>query len=157
MDQAILAFLSSPEVQASIATILLSVITGLVTVASRTLFGWLKANTSAQQFTLLQQLAEGAVRAAEQGAIAGFVQDRKATALNIVNENLQKAGVKGLTAEQIEAAIEAAVISTATEFADAALARATVATQPVVAAEAAPAEAPTTDTDSDTPDGVDVV
>ncbi len=153
MDQLVLAFLSSPEVQASIATILLSVVTGLVTAASRAIFGWLKANTSAKQFELLQALADAAVRAAEQGAIAGFVQDRKATATNIVNEGLKNAGVKNLSAEQIEAAIEAAVMASAAEFADTAVARATVNAVPAVAAEAE-GDAPAVDTDSDTPDGI---
>jgi LL-H family phage holin len=145
LNEVILAFLASPEVQASISTILLTVITGLVTVASRTIFGWLKANTSTKQFELLQEIAAVAVRASEQGAIGGFVTDRKATAINIVNEQLKAAGVKNISAEQIEAAIEAAVIAAATEFTDAAVARATVNVVPEVREEAEPADSPSED------------
>lgn len=157
MNEVILAFLSSPEVQASISTILLTVITGLVTVASRTIFGWLKANTSTKQFELLQEIAAVAVRAAEQGAIGGFVTDRKATAINIVNEQLKAAGVKNLSAEQIEAAIEAAVIATATEFSDAAVSRAVVKANPAVADESGSNDDAETPAADDLPDGVDTV
>jgi hypothetical protein len=151
VDQIIVSILASPEVQASIATVLLTVITGLVTAASRALFGWLKANTSAKQFALLQELAAVAVKAAEQGAIAGFVNDRKATAVNIVNEGLKNAGIKNLTAEQIEAAIEAAVLATASEVADAQVARAETRTTFSVGTVPAP------EPGDDEPDGVDTV
>lgn len=101
--------LSDPALQQAIANILLILITGVVGALSRAIYTWIRTNTSQGQFELLEQLAASAVDAAEQGAIAGFVQDRKATAILIVNEGLRSAGIRNLTAEQIDAAIEAAV------------------------------------------------
>lgn len=144
--------LTSPEFQQAIANILLLVVTGVVGAIAKAGYSWLKSNTTANQFALLQEIAAAAVKAAEQGAIGGFVTDRKATATNIVNEGLAKAGIKGLSAEQIEAAIEAAVISNASDFALAAQDRAAVA--PVVR-EADEPVAPEVDTDI--PDGTDAV
>lgn len=102
-------FLSSPELQQAIANIILLVITAGVTAITKVVYTYIKTNTSAQQFAVLEQLAASAVSAAEQGAIAGFVKDRKGTAIAIVNEGLKNAGIRNLTAEQIDAAIEAAV------------------------------------------------
>jgi Bacteriophage holin of superfamily 6 (Holin_LLH) len=102
-------FLQDPATQQAIANILLIVVTGVVGALAKAFYTWVKTNTSASQFSLLEQIASSAVDAAEQGAIAGFVKDRKATAIAIVNEGLKNAGVKNLTAEQIDAAIEAAV------------------------------------------------
>lgn len=102
-------FLQDPATQQAIANILLVVITGVVGALSKAVYTWVKTNTSASQFALLEQVAASAVDAAEQGAIAGFVSDRKATAIAIVNEALRNAGIRNLTAEQIDAAIEAAV------------------------------------------------
>lgn len=110
--------LLNPEFQTAIANILLVVVTGVVGAIAKAVFSFLKANTSAKQFELLEALAAAAVQAAEQGAIAGFVADRKATAINIVNEGLKNAGIKNLSAEQIDAAIEAAVINAAGGFAE---------------------------------------
>jgi hypothetical protein len=102
-------FLQDPATQQAIANILLIVITGVVGALAKAFYTWVKTNTSASQFSLLEQIAASAVDAAEQGAIAGFVKDRKATAIAIVNEGLKNAGIKNLTAEQIDAAVEAAV------------------------------------------------
>lgn len=102
-------FLSSPELQQAIANIILLIITAGVTAITKVVYTYIKTNTSGQQFAILQELAASAVSAAEQGAIAGFVNDRKGTAIAIVNEGLKNAGIKNLTAEQIDAAIEAAV------------------------------------------------
>lgn len=101
--------LSSPELQQAIANIILLVITAGVAALSKAIYTYIKTNTSGQQFAILEQIAASAVSAAEQGAIAGFVKDRKGTATAIVNEALKNAGITNLTAEQIDAAIEAAV------------------------------------------------
>lgn len=101
--------LSSPELQQAIANIILLIISGGVAAIAKVAYTYIKTNTSATQFAVLEQIAASAVSAAEQGAIAGFVTDRKGTAIAIVNEGLKNAGIKNLTAEQIDAAIEAAV------------------------------------------------
>jgi len=102
-------FLSSPEFQQAIANIILLVISTGIAAITKVVYTYIKTNTSAQQFAILEEIAASAVSAAEQGAIAGFVNDRKGTAIAIVNEGLKNAGIKNLTAEQIDAAIEAAV------------------------------------------------
>jgi len=104
-----LDILSSPELQQAIANIILLVITTGVAAITKVAYTYIRTHTSAQQFAILEQLAASAVSAAEQGAIAGFVTDRKGTAVAIVNEGLKNAGITNLTAEQIDAAIEAAV------------------------------------------------
>lgn len=104
--------LASPELQAALSNLILAVITFAVTALTKVTYTYLKTHTSEKQFELLGALAEQGVAAAEQGAIAGFVSDRKATATAIVNEGLKSAGVKNLTADQIEASIEAAVKNT---------------------------------------------
>lgn len=101
--------LTSTALQTALSNLILLVVTAAVGALSRAVLGWFKTHTSVQQFTLLQELAASAVSAAEQGAIAGFVRDRKATAIAIVNEGLKNAKITGLSAEQIDAAIEAAV------------------------------------------------
>lgn len=102
-------FLEDPATQQAIANILLIVITGVVGALAKAFYTFIKTHTSVSQFMLLEQLASSAVDASEQGAIAGFITDRKATAIAIVNEGLKNAGVRNLTAEQIDASIEAAV------------------------------------------------
>lgn len=100
---------NSPELQTAIANILLLVITGVVGAISKAVYTFVKTKTSANQFAILEQVVTSAIRTAEQGAIAGFVTDKKATAFAIVNEGLKNAGIRNLTAAQIDAAIEAAV------------------------------------------------
>lgn len=101
--------LQDPQTQQALANIFIMVLTTLVTVLTKASYSYLKANTSEKQFSLLEALAASAVSAAEQGAIAGFVNDRKATAVAIVNAGLASAGIKNITGEQVDAAIEAAV------------------------------------------------
>lgn len=100
---------NSPEFQQAVANIILLVVTGAVSALAKAIYTYIKTNTSQTQFSILEQIAASAVSAAEQGAIAGFVTDRKGTAIAIVNEGLKNAGITNLTAEQIDAAIEAAV------------------------------------------------
>ncbi len=101
--------LDDPALQAAIANIVIAVILGVVGALAKAFYGFIKAKTSTEQFSMLEQVAASAVQAAEQGAIGGFVTDKKATAIAIVNEALKNAGITGLSAEQIDAAIEAAV------------------------------------------------
>ena len=100
---------TSPQFQEALANAVILIITGIVGALSRAFYLWLKAHTTQQQFSILEQIADAAVNAAEQGAIGGFVTDKKATATAIVNEYLTNAKITGLTAQQIDAAIEAAV------------------------------------------------
>lgn len=102
-------FLNSPEVQQAVANIVLLVITGVVGAIAKAIYTFIKTNTSQTQFSILEQIAASAVSTAEQGALAGFVTDKKATAVAIVTEGLKNAGITNLSAEQIDAAIEAAV------------------------------------------------
>lgn len=103
--------LAAPEFQQSIASILLLTVTTVVGAVSKALYSYLKAHTSTQQFLLLQEIADAAVKAAEQGELAGFVTDKKASATAVVQQSLDKAGLKGVSGDQIEAAIEAAVLT----------------------------------------------
>jgi LL-H family phage holin len=95
--------------QQQIADILLLVITAAAGLLSKATYTFIKTHTSASQLAILQQIADSAVHTAEQGALAGFVTDKKATASAIVNESLKNAGITNLTAAQIDAAIEASV------------------------------------------------
>ena len=99
----------TPELQQTFAALVLLTITVLTGALIKALYTFVKTKTSVEQFQFLEIVATSAVLAAEQGAIAGFVVDKKATAIAIVNAALLSAGITGLTAEQIDAAIEAAV------------------------------------------------
>lgn len=105
------SILTSPELQQAIANILLLVTTGVVGALAKAAYSYLKSHTSVNQFMLLQEVADAAVKAAEQGAMSGFVTDKKATATKVVQDSLDKAGLKGVSSQQIEAAIEAAVLT----------------------------------------------
>lgn len=105
------SILTSPEFQQAIANVLLLVVTLVTGALAKAGYSFLKSNTSANQFLLLQEIADAAVKAAEQGALSGFVTDKKATATKVVQDSLNKAGLKSVTAEQIEAAIEGAVLT----------------------------------------------
>lgn len=102
-------FLASPELQGAIANIVLLVITGITGAIAKAAYTFIKTHTSGQQFALLESLASSAVYAAEQQAVAGYINDKKAAATAIVNEGLKNAGITNLTADQVSAAIEAAV------------------------------------------------
>jgi LL-H family phage holin len=104
-----LSTILTPALQQQIADILLALIVGVVGFLSKASYTFIKTHTSADQFAILQQIADSAVHTAEQGALAGFVTDKKTTAVNIVNEGLKSAGITNLTAAQIDAAIEASV------------------------------------------------
>jgi hypothetical protein len=105
----ILAVLRGPELQSALANALLAIITIVVGFVSKNGYTWLRANTTAKQQSILEQVATTAVLAAEQGRVGGFVTEKKQTALSIIQDALDKAGIS-LTATQISAAIEAAVL-----------------------------------------------
>ncbi len=104
-----LSTIITPALQQQIADIIILVISAVFAFVGKASYTFIKTHTSAQQFAILQQIADSAVHTAEQGALAGFVTDKKATASAIVNEGLKSAGITNLTAAQIDAAIEAAV------------------------------------------------
>jgi hypothetical protein len=106
------SFLLQPEFQTALSGILITTVTGVVGAIGKSVYSFIKNRASAQQLAILQQIAEIAVKASEQGAIGGVVQDKKAEAMDVGNDLLKKAGVKGVTAEALAAAIEAAVLET---------------------------------------------
>lgn len=108
---AIAEMFSSPEFQTALANILIITITGVAAAISKAIFSFVKTNTNERQFLLLQSLAVAAVRAAEQGELAGYVSDKKASAFNVIDAYLKQMGITGITAAQIDAAIEAAVLT----------------------------------------------
>jgi LL-H family phage holin len=109
--QPLLDILKSSEFQTAIANVLILTITGVAAAISRAIFGFVKTNTNERQFLLLQSIAIAAVRAAEQGELAGLVKDKKQSAFNIINAYIQQMGLTEITAEQIDAAIESAVLT----------------------------------------------
>lgn len=109
MDFSFLSFLGDEATQAAIANLFLLVVSGVAAVLAKGGYDFIKSHTTNEQFAFLQALATDAVQAAEQGAIAGFVADKKAVALALVQQALDKAGIK-VAVEQMSAAIEAAVL-----------------------------------------------
>ena len=109
--QPLLDVFKSSEFQTAVANVLIMVVTGVIAVIGRATLGTLRARTTDQQFTLLQDIAGFAVKAAEQAGLSGRVTDKKASAINIVQQYLTQYGITGVTAEQIDAAIESAVLS----------------------------------------------
>lgn len=109
--QPLLDIFKSSEFQTALANVLILTITGVAAAVSRVIFGFVKTNTSERQFLLLQSVAVAAVRAAEQGELAGLVKDKKQSAFNVVNAYIAQMGLTAITAEQIDAAIESAVLT----------------------------------------------
>lgn len=103
-------FLANPEVQSALGTLILALAGFIATALSSATVGLIKSKTTAAQFEQLQLFAIAAVHAAEQGALSGFVTDKKASAINVVNGYLQSAGITSVSAADIDAAIEAAVL-----------------------------------------------
>ncbi len=69
---------------------------------------WKVAHTATAD--ILESIAKVAVLAAEQSAASGFIEDKKAYALEVVENYLTKLGLK-IDVGSIQAAIEAAVMS----------------------------------------------
>jgi LL-H family phage holin len=109
--QPLVDILKSTEFQTALANVLILTITGVAAAVSRAIFSFVKTNTSERQFLLLQSIAVAAVRAAEQGELAGLVKDKKQSAFNVINEYIKQMGLTEVTAEQIDAAIESAVLT----------------------------------------------
>jgi LL-H family phage holin len=99
------------QIQSAIAQLLLGLIGLLVTGVLGFAIQFLRTHTSAKTFTTLTELATLAVQAAEQSSLRGDFIDKKTEAETIVNEFLKQAGLTGITGEQIDAAIEAAVLA----------------------------------------------
>lgn len=70
---------------------------------------FIHGKTNAQQLGLLESIADAAVKAAEQGAIAGYVRDKKQSALKVASEMLKQVGLD-VSPEVLDATIEAAVM-----------------------------------------------
>lgn len=104
-----LTFLQSTDTQTAITNLVTLVLTGLVTAIAKSVYSWITTHTNANQFAILYQIATTAVQASEQGAIGGFVTDKKAAALGYADEALKSAGLK-ISAEELSTAIEAAVL-----------------------------------------------
>lgn len=102
--------LANPDVQSSLATLLIALAGFLATALSGAGISFIRSKTSAATFEQLQLFASYAVLAAEQGSLAGAVNDKKASAINVVNGYLKAAGITSVTAADIDAAIEAAVL-----------------------------------------------
>lgn len=88
---------------------LLTVVTTVTALASRAVLQFIKSKTTVNQQDALLNLAKQAVLAAEQLGITGVIEDKKSWAFALVNELLKKQGIN-VTAEQIDAAIEATVM-----------------------------------------------
>jgi len=63
-----------------------------------------------EEIELLEKIARMAVLAAEQSGLSGAIQDKKAYALDLVENALLERGIK-VNIHEIEAAIEAAVMN----------------------------------------------
>lgn len=104
-----LTFLQSGDTQTAISNLVTLLLTGLVTAIAKSVYSLIKTHTTANQFAILYQIATAAVQASEQGALGGFVTDKKSAALQYANESLSAAGLK-VSAEELSSAIEAAVL-----------------------------------------------
>lgn len=105
-----LDFLSSPELQGALSNFVILFV-GLFTtalLANGSL--WIRSHVTMDKLSLLKEFAATAVKSAEQGEIAGILKDKKASALAVVQGLLDAFKVSGFTADDVEAAIEAAVL-----------------------------------------------
>lgn len=91
--------------------VLMAILPVLAAVATRWVLEQVKAQAqklSADQLKTMQWLAEIAVKAAEQAKLGGWVEDKKAYAINMCEAWLKSRGIT-IELDAIEAAIEAAV------------------------------------------------
>jgi hypothetical protein len=91
-----------------VTSIILAIVTLLAGVLTRYAGAWITANVSVANQDLLSKIAVVAVHAAEQLGDIGQVADKKAWAVAQVDAWLKSVGL-AVTAEQVSAAIEAAV------------------------------------------------
>ena len=103
-------FLSSPELQGALANFVILFV-GLFTtalLANGSL--WIRSHVTMDKLALLKEFSALAVKAAEQGELAGILRDKKASAMAAVQGLLDAAKVTGFDVNDVEAAIEAAVL-----------------------------------------------
>jgi hypothetical protein len=98
------------ELAPIIGTVLLTIITGVVGLASRAFLTWVRSNATGSQQSVLLEFARQAVLAAEQLGLTAQIDDKKGYAFDLVDKFLAEKGIS-LTSDQIEAAIEAAVLA----------------------------------------------
>lgn len=103
-------FLWSPELQGALANLVLLFVGLFTTAVLANVALFLRSHTTGAQLAYLQAFAALAVKAAEQGALAGILKDKKASAVALVQSLLDSAKITGFTADDIEGAIEAAVL-----------------------------------------------
>lgn len=103
-------FLQSPEFQAAFGSLVLLFVGGVAAYLASSVAALLKAKTTTEQINTLQTIAAIAVQAVEQSGLTGTLTDKKQSAINLVNIFLVQHGITGVTAEQIDAAIESAVL-----------------------------------------------
>ena len=104
METAVLAG-SMTELLTQLALLVITIVTGLI---AKPLFQTLRTRLSAQQFQFLQDVASAAVLSAEQNKLNGAISDKKNYAIEILVEQLDKAGIN-VSPDAIDDAIEAAV------------------------------------------------
>lgn len=103
-------FLWSPELQQAFANLILLFI-GLGTTAVLAAgYNYIQTHVKGDELSFLKEFAALAVKFAEQGKLAGILDDKKASAMAAVQGLLDAARITGFTAADIEAAIEAAVL-----------------------------------------------
>lgn len=106
-------FLHDSAFQSSLATVVIGLATLLGLTIGAGIISVLHSNAVQGHLEYLKWVAALAVHAAEQ---APGISDKKASALNVVNQYLKTAGITSFTAEQIDAAIEAAVLEELNNF-----------------------------------------
>ena len=97
----------------NLAVVLLPIIAGFIVAALRALVKKWLAELEASKpslYWVLEEAVEIAVRAAEQSEMAGFIDDKKQYAFNIVQAWLDARGWDEIDVEILEAAIEAEVL-----------------------------------------------
>lgn len=115
MDEFVNNLLASPEFAQLILTIFTVTLTGVVAFVGKELKSFLHKKLSAEQLAILMKVAEQAVFVAEQTGIDHAAEEKKMEALRVAEAYLKAYGIK-VTAEQLDAAIEAAVFSQLNQF-----------------------------------------
>lgn len=98
-----------PQVVDLVVQAAIAVLGALLTALTAAGIKFLRSKTTAEQFEFLQHAAMVAVQATEQLGLNGYIADKKAVAEGIVIRELNSRGVR-VTAEQLDAAIESAVL-----------------------------------------------
>ena len=104
------ALIASPEFAVFLLGLMGTAITGAVAFVSQAVRKFLNTKLNAEQLTLLMQIANRAVLAAEQTGLDKTGEQKKDEAVSIAVTFLAAYGIK-VSGAQLEAAIEAAVYS----------------------------------------------